>query len=156
MPVIFKHSFTRMSLDHLFLAEYIIARSFFGTILHPIGNISFKPKKKTNIELISWEEIFQKKHQLRPDLRHEIDSKNLTSDMMYSIDAYHIGHRDPPFNPFSLTWTELWEYDYLNDAIEDRDKILKMLHNYSTILENQLITELYDNDGTLVETVNSY
>lgn len=145
MSIILKSKFTRISLDHLFALEL---RSMFPRLYSCM--LLFIPpdppplvKKRTLGELISWQEIFQRKQELRPDLRYIINTKNFTSDI--------INEYDPYFNPFSLTWTEIWEYDSWDSAIEGYNQfftveIINLLTNYCMLTKNDFDTAFYSNE----------
>ena len=136
MSIIFKSKFTRKSLNHLFALEqdYEI---YFGEYLN-------MKKLHCQIEqLISWSEVFRRKQELRPDLNYYIDTYNLTIDKMKNY--------GPSINPFSLTWTELWEYNSWSDAIEDYNHTFTVeninnLVYLCNLKENNYIGEFYDND----------
>ena len=113
MSVLYKSQITRPSLDDLFFFESMVLRDLSIFFTHPIndkvdigvsGCISY-----TIEEIISWDEIFLRKEELRPDLKYQIRSNNLSKDDMVGI--------GPKFNPFSLTYTELFEYNSWEDAM---------------------------------------
>ena len=98
-------------------------------------------------EFITWNELIERKHELRPDLRYTIEqSKEKFEDL---LDVYGEG---PPFNPFSLTHTrnatyetfEDWKlnYDWVlgNSTKEDRLNRLKIVSN--TLEEKLYIDEI--------------
>ena len=113
MSVLYKSQVTRPSLDDLFFFESFIALQdlsiFFTCPINDKVDIVSGCISYTVEEIISWNEIFLRKEELRPDLKYQIRSNNLSKD-----DIVGIG---PKFNPFSLTYTELFEYNSWEDAM---------------------------------------
>lgn len=144
MSVIYKARFTRPSLNHMFVHEDDPGNSRFPLIV-PYQYILMK--NHSYEELISWDEVFQRKQELRPDLRYKIDFNNLTVDMM---EGY-----GPRYNPFSLTCTEIWEYDSWEDAMTSYDNTftdenIKWFIDQCRKTENSYVGEHYIN-GVKVE-----
>jgi hypothetical protein len=96
-------------------------------------------------ELISWEEIFNRKDELRPDLKNIIQYYTLTD----------MGTSSPMYNPFSLTFTELWEFDSLENAKTTIDNILNddgiNILTKNIILSNNIFIEKLFINGVKVD-----
>jgi hypothetical protein len=105
VTVLYKAQVTRLSLDDLFFFEFLSDIQFDNHFVRPYVDITdlnesglfSKCISYTIEEMISWDEVFLRKDELRPDLKYQINSKNLTKDDMDGI--------GPLYNPFSLTHT---------------------------------------------------
>ena len=113
MTVLYRAQVIRPSLDDLFFIEFVNPGDIFispiiNTVNNEIGYFS-ECISYTYEEMIFWDEVFLRKDELRPDLKYQIESNSLTKDDMVGI--------GPNFNPFSLTYTELAEYNSWEDAM---------------------------------------
>ena len=110
MTVLYKAQVTRPSLDDLFFFELVKSKNIFISPIDDTIKNSFSGCiSYTFEEMISWDEVFLRKEELRPDLKYQIESNSLTKDDMIAT--------GPKFNPFSLTYTELVEYNSWEDAM---------------------------------------
>jgi hypothetical protein len=114
-------------------------------------------------EFISWDEVIERKNELRPDIRYRLDQLGIL-DRATNLNSYGEG---PNFNPFSLTHTrnavyetfEDWELHYnyfFNQILEDRKRYYNYFFKEKDTLESSLNTvheELYI-DGILTEYKN--
>jgi hypothetical protein len=153
MTVLYKAQVTRSSLDDLFFFEFLPGYYYNNYFIHPyldivdLNEAGLFPKciSYTIKEMISWDEVFLRKDELRPDLKYQINSKNLTKDDMYGI--------GPLYNPFSLTLTELAEYNSWEDAMSAYDTFFDRTYVIIDMLKqsnNTYIQEHYIN-GIKVE-----
>ena len=165
-----KCTITRPSLDSLFVFEWanfgLTTYSHIPTIVdkdvrqalhatsYTIQSKLFLTSPKIILhryeEFITWNEIIERKHELRPDLRYIIEQSEGKFE-----DQSNIYGEGPSFNPFSLTHTrnatyetfEDWKLNYdsfsVNERKEDRLNRLK-------IVSNTLEEKLYI-DGILIE-----
>ncbi len=153
MTVLYKAQVTRLSLDDLFFFEFLSDIQFDNHFVRPYVDITdlnesglfSKCISYTIEEMISWDEVFLRKDELRPDLKYQINSKNLTKDDMDGI--------GPLYNPFSLTHTELVEYNSWEDAMSAYDTFFDLTYVIIDMLKqsnNTYIQEHYI-DGIKVE-----
>jgi hypothetical protein len=146
VTVLYQPSYHRSSTNDLFAFECFMFFNLFETmsIFDPI-KLGPGCIRLTYEELISWEEIFNRKDELRPDLKNIIQSYKLTD----------MGTFLPVYNPFSLTFTELWEFDTLENAkttisnIFNEDGVNLLTENI--ILFNNIFTEKLFIDGVEVD-----
>ena len=111
-------------------------------------------------EFISWDELIERKNELRPDIRHRLDHFGIL-DRTTNLNSYGEG---PNFNPFSLTHTrnavyetfEDWElnynyynyYNYYFNNLNPKNANDRLKNSLNTVQE-----ELYI-DGILTEYKN--
>jgi hypothetical protein len=114
-------------------------------------------------EFIYWNEVIERKNELRPDIRYRLDQLGLLANIENLNDI----SEGPNFNPFSLTHTrnavyetfEDWELNYnyfFNQILEGRKRYYSNFFKEKHTVESSLNTvheELYI-DGILTEYKN--
>ncbi len=147
MSIVYKAKFTRPTLNHKFFIETITDyTNYYWTSIEKTWSDDLI-KNYTYEEIISWDDVFQRKNELRHDLKFIIESNNLSSTMMKGY--------GPSFNPFSLTLTELWEYHSWEDAMIRYDQVfteenMRFFVETCKFYENTYISEHYI-DGIKVD-----
>lgn len=104
MSVVYKVTVTRPNFDSLFFMEvtdgFNLTTSWLGYTQSYGCTTSYEP-------MITWSELYARKHELRPDLLfflNSIDIESITNDSN-TYAPY------PFWNPFSLSWTHLITFD---------------------------------------------
>ena len=165
MTATLKTVITRPSLDGVFFFESLI---YFNLI----PNFDFDSYVSsagpgfidTTIETpITWEEIESRKAELRPDLIDLLKYKNLVNPMLNDKSKnimWTLGiNGEPPFNPFSLTYTFQHHYETYDQLITNYNANLKdrVLNFKSLILQtNNIGLERCFVDGVEVEFIGAF
>jgi hypothetical protein len=161
MTVSVTFKITRPSLDHSFVTEDILGSSLLAIsadIIYENARLENPQtgKKYSGIiemysdESISWKDIRNRKHELRPDLKTWLEGNELaiSRDFQTENDESVIG---PVFNPFSLTATFHTVFDTIENA---RSLVLNLLNTDGDTLKalerTSNVTQIYL-DGTLVD-----
>lgn len=107
MSIVYKVTITRPNFDSLCFCEAVLGVNFM-LHLNPAMGITFSYEP-----MITWSELYSRKHELRPDLLFVINSIGIES-IISNPDIYG---SYPLWNPFSLSYTHLITYptiDLLN------------------------------------------
>ena len=121
MSVVYKVTFTRPNFDSLFFLEAFLAG--YNTMFNSEVNITqyiFDPPQSNAKDYsyepnITWFEVNTRKHELRPDLLFYLDSIGIES--IISNPTIYAPY--PAWNPFSLSWTHLFTFDTVENALTD-------------------------------------
>jgi hypothetical protein len=146
VTVLYKAQSIRPSINDIFTFECPMVFNLFETkSMAPFGKDTPGWINLTYEELTSWEEIFNRKDELRPDLKNIIQYYTLRD----------MGTSSPIYNPFSLTFTELWEFDSLENAKTTIDNILNddgiNILTKNIILSNNIFIEKLFINGVKVD-----
>ena len=100
----------------------------------------------TELEIpITWEEIERRRLELRPDLIEMLKYKRPLAPILDRNVMWNIGSKgEPPFNPFSLTYTFRHHYETYDQLISEYNLNLKnLLLNFKS--------SIYQTNNTVVE-----
>ena len=97
-------------------------------------------------EFITWKEILERKNELRPDLKYELDRLGLL-DNIENLNAISEG---PNFNPFSLTHTRVATYETFDDWLLNYNWACDMKKNTES-----KFNELYPNLNRGLDAVSN-
>jgi hypothetical protein len=118
MSVVYKVTITRPSFDSLCFMEMCPKD---GLIISRVSHPSTYAGTITSYEpMITWSEIYARKHELRPDLLFLLDSIDIESITRYP----NIYAPYPKWNPFSLSWTHLVAFDITVKEFTNIEKII--------------------------------
>jgi hypothetical protein len=172
MSAILKTIVTRPSLSDVFWFEHLIdLNNLLIPTMDDINN--FITEKETGfvslsyVEEITWAEIVTRQSELRPDLTKLLDYKDISVSLPTSTrgifsSAPAIGpNGEPPWNPFSLTFSWLTEYTNYDTFIANysigataassgKNYITNVIGPDLLTYNNTLTEELYV-DGTLTD-----
>jgi hypothetical protein len=94
---------------------------------------------------ITWEEIERRRSELRPDLIEMLKYKRPLEPINDWSPLFYVGSKgEPPFNPFSLTYTFRYHYETYDQLISEYNLNLKnLLLNFKS--------SIYQTNNTVVE-----
>jgi hypothetical protein len=110
----------------------------------------------TELEIpITWEEIERRRSELRPDLIEMLKYKKPLAPILDRNVMWNIGSKgEPPFNPFSLTYTFRHHYETYDQLISEYNLNLKnLLLNFKSLIyqTNNTVVERCFVDGVEIE-----
>ena len=159
MAGIYKQITTRPSLDHLFVQELLVDRSYtkfcLGFYFPYLENTPQFIKdgfiEHRFLDSITWQELEDSREKLRPDLRHQIKTSTITK-FKSDPTVYGIG---PWLNPFVLVDTKISIFDTVENAINAyqpfiSDENVKQLLSQT---DNTIEFSFYDDD-VLIDTIS--